>query len=389
MNKKVKLVFKYLGLFIAFLLLCVICYLLYIILSYSRIKDNLSLDISQNSSIEEVLIDNELSITSYNIGFGAYSQNYSFFLDTAQTLEGNPTSGYYGTALSKEEVLTNTNDAINVIKELNPDFALFQEVDIKSTRSYKVNQLELITNNFKSSDYTFGINFNSAFLPYPLYDMHGKSLAGIATISKYQIQNATRVSLPIATDLSKLFDLDRCFVINEYKTSNDNKLIIVNIHMSAYDEGGVIRKQQLDLLNSYLDTWYKEGYYVIVAGDFNHDLISNNPLYNYDLNDNKAFNEFISHKKPDWLQLFFDENKKTDINENYKVYGAVNSPTNRDASVEWQIGSGYVATIDGFIVSNNIEVISVETIVTQNGNKGLDHFAFSDHDPTIMKFKLK
>ena len=49
--------------------------------------------------------------------------------------------------------------------------------------------------------------------------------------------------------INKLFDLDRCFVANEVQTSNDNKLIIVNIHMSAYDEGGIIREKQLNELN--------------------------------------------------------------------------------------------------------------------------------------------
>ena len=35
---------------------------------------------------------------------------------------------------------------------------------------------------------------------------------------------------------------------------NGNKLIIVNIHMSAYDKGGVIREKQLQELNGYLKT---------------------------------------------------------------------------------------------------------------------------------------
>ena len=389
MNKVLKRVLLYFSFVLAAILLFVLGYVIFILLSYSRIDDNLNLDIDGSAVNSVVEINEELSISSYNIGFGAYSQNYTFFLDSAETVDGIATQGYYGTALNKEEVLFNTNGAIKTIKELNPDFAIFQEVDIKVTRSYKIDQYQMIKDAFNHNNLTYGINFDTAFLPYPLYDMHGKTLAGIATASKYQIQKATRISLPIADNLSKLFDLDRCFVINEFKTSNDNKLIIVNIHMSAYDEGGVIRKQQLDILNKYLIEWEKLGYYVIVGGDFNHDLLTFNPLNDFNFDTKIAFKEFINHKKPDWLQMFFLEDGTGVINEDYRVIASSNAPTNRDASVEWEIGKGYVSVIDGFIVSKNIEVITVETIITKNGNKGLDHFAYSDHDPTLLKFKLK
>ena len=128
---------------------------------------------------------------------------------------------------------------------------------------------------------------------------------------------------------------------------------------------------------------------MIVGGDFNHDLLSNNPLYNYDLEDNNTFINYISHKKPDWLQMFFNEDKTCNIEKGYSVIASSNAPTSRDISVEWEIGKGYVSVIDGFIVSDNIEVISNETVVTTNGNKNINHFAYSDHDPVILKFKLK
>ena len=77
------------------------------------------------------------------------------------------------------------------------------------------------------------------------------------------------------------------------------------------------------------------------------------------------------------------------IEKGYTIYSSFNAPTSRDISVEWEIGKGYVSVIDGFIVSNNIEVVSTTTIVTTNGNKNLSHFAYSDHDPVLLKFKFK
>ena len=59
------------------LVLVVVGYLAYVLISYYRIEDNLELEIENN---QETLLDlnKEYTITTYNIGFGAYEQNYSF-----------------------------------------------------------------------------------------------------------------------------------------------------------------------------------------------------------------------------------------------------------------------------------------------------------------------
>jgi len=43
-------------------------------------------------------------------------------------------------------------------------------------------------------------------------------------------------------------------------------------------------------------------------------------------------------------------------------------------------GVNFVTVIDGFIVSDNVEVVKCETVDTQ--------YAYSDHNPVLMKFKL-
>ena len=383
-----KKILKSIGLFFGLIILVIVAYVIFVFSSYYRIEDKQTLEIENNQSNDTIDVNKEYTISTYNIGFGAHSQDYTFFMDSGETKEGKETKGKWAKARSEEEVQFNTSNAIQTIIDLNPDFCLFQEVDTSSTRSHFIDQYQMIKNSFNNYSSTFGVNFHSVYLPYPLHDMHGRVNAGIATLSRYKIESSTRYSLTVAEDFSKLFDLDRCFVANEIQTSNDNKLIIVNIHMSAYDEGGIIREKQLNELNSYLEDVKQKGYYVIVGGDFNHDLLINNPLYNYSETTNPFIN-YISHKKPVWLQMFFKDDKTCDITEGYQVICSSNAPTSRDISVEWEIGQGYVTTIDGFIISDNIEAVSCDTIVTKGGNKDLDHFAFSDHDPVILKFKFK
>ena len=86
----------------------------------------------------------ELSATSFNVGFGAYSEDYSFFLDRGIEPDGTLNTGYYGKAISKEDVLNNMTGMSKAARKLDSDFILFQEVDIDATRSYHVNQNEFL-----------------------------------------------------------------------------------------------------------------------------------------------------------------------------------------------------------------------------------------------------
>lgn len=359
-------------------------YLLYIVASYSRIG-NVSLDVTNNSTLESVNTSETYSITTYNIGFGAYSQNYTFFLDSGYDDNGNETVGHYGKALSKDDVLFNTNGAIKTIQEKSPDFALFQEVDTNSTRSYHVNQYEKITSNFTTYDQTFCSNFHSTFLPYPLYDMHGSVQAGLAIMSKYKVSSANRYEYTISNSMSKFFDLDRCFAVNTISVSNGKTLYIVNSHMSAYDSGGTIRKQQMLELNNFLTKCQENGDYVIVGGDYNHDLITYNPSFSY-TSENRAFN--MTKKAPDWIAYFFNEDGTSELIDGYSVYADDSNPTCRNNDVEWDPNNTFVCVVDGYIVSDNITVSLVQNIQTKQGNKNLDGFAYSDHEPVYMEFSL-
>lgn len=366
--------------------LFVVGYVGYVLLSYNRIGD-MDLDITTAASNNEVKIGDVYSVSTYNIGFGAYSQDFTFFLDTGYDENGEETCGYYSKAKSKEEVLFNTNGAIDTILDLNVDFALFQEVDTDSTRSYKINQNEMIKQAFTGFDSTFAINFHSAYLPYPLYDMHGIANAGLATLSKYKIQSAKRYEYTISDSLSKLFDLDRCFseIIVDIEGS-DKKLHIVNSHMSAYDKGGVIRAKQIEELNAYMKECQEEGDYVVIGGDYNHDLITYNPNFSY-TKDNIPF--YVNKKAPDWVSYFYDENGTSEFIDGYSIVTSDNNPTCRNNDMEWEPGKTFTCVVDGYIVSNNIEIVYIENVQTKQGNKGYDGFAYSDHEPVYMQFKLK
>lgn len=363
-------------------------YVGYVAIQYYRIVDNLDLDIAQHSTINEISMDDELTITTYNIGFGAYSPDFSFFMDSGTMKDGTTVTGKYGKAIDKEHVEYDIDGAIKVIKDINPNFAFFQEVDKKGQRSYGINQYERISHSFKQYDNHFAENFHSAYLFYPFNDPHGKNISGIVTLSQYQIQSAMRKSFTVSTGIDKFFDLDRCFSVSKIKVNNGKYLVLINLHMSAYDEGGKIRAKQMKELCDFLKEMEEQGHYVIAGGDFNHDLLTYNPQYSY-TKDSFPFINQTDQVKPDWLAFFFSEDKTTSLPSSYRVIAADNTSTCRAAEMTWQPGINFVTVVDGFIVSNNIDVIENINIQTNDEKKNITEYAYSDHQPAFLKFKLR
>lgn len=363
-------------------LITALSYVGYVVFSYKRIGTT-SLEVNGKGRSDTIENGKTLTLTTYNIGFGAYSPDYTFFRDKGYDEDGKKTSGTYGKGISREDVEKNTNGSISVIQELQSDFYAIQEVDMDADRSYHINQKEEIENSRNGYDNTFAVNFDSAYLCYPLNDPHGKSKSGRATYSKYQIQESERKEYTIATGFSKFFDLDRCFTVNRRKRKDGKEFVLINSHRSAYDEGGVIRDTQIKELHSFRKSEAEKGNYVIAAGDFNHDLLTDNPRYpQYDRN-NVPYQDRIKQPKPDWLSYRFQEDKTSPFDDGFTVYAANNEPSCRDCDVAYESDSTFVSTVDGFVVSDNVEVKKVSTLKVGTG------FLYSDHQPSTLDFVLK
>lgn len=209
---------------------------------------------------------------SYNIGFGAYGREYSFFMGYGVMEDGTEVRGKYGRAMSAESVQTHINGVVEALQQLDPDFALLQEVDVDADRSYHINQRQQIADAMNGHAAVFDMNFHSAYLMYPLTDPHGAGTGGMLTLSRYNMKDAVHRSYPaIEGFISKFTDLYRCFSALRIPVQNGKELVILHSHMSAYDEGGTVR-QQLEMISSVMSQEYTRGNYVIVGGDFNHAL---------------------------------------------------------------------------------------------------------------------
>jgi endonuclease/exonuclease/phosphatase family metal-dependent hydrolase len=348
----------------------------YVALSYYRIDDNLALSVEGNAE-SKVKLGGEYSLMSYNVGFGAYSPEYTFFMDEGQMTNGTKTVGVHGKGISYSDVKKNVDGQESVIKAQSTDFVFLQEVDKEADRSYKINMYEQFTKALPTYSNVYASNFHTAYLFYPFNDPIGATKdAGILTLSKYKIESSVRRSLPLSDSfISNLFDLDRCFSVSYLPIEgSDKKLTLINIHMSAYDEGGTVRTKQLEMLNTFLATEKANGNYVIVGGDFNHCLIADD----FDT-DEEALTYFASQQvTPDWVKGSILHN--AELTAGYQIYANKSISTCRGADMVYEEGVTYTTVIDGFIVSDNISVINENTIDT--------NYLYSDHNPVKIKFIL-
>lgn len=119
---------------LASLFWCVLGYIAYVVLNYYRIEDYKKVEGSnlQNTFLKH---NGNYSIVTYNIGFGAYDQDYTFFMDSGTMLDATKVKGKQGKATSEERVVKNTEDSIEILKEQEADFYFLQEVDTASIAS--------------------------------------------------------------------------------------------------------------------------------------------------------------------------------------------------------------------------------------------------------------
>lgn len=347
---------------ILILLLTVSGYFAYVFFSYERLPDNQNLDIvgTCDNSVIKTGKKNVHHLTSWNIGFGAFTDKFSFFMD----------GGTYSRAFSEEETVENMNRIIYELSSMNPDLMLVQEVDFDSTRSYKIDQVKMFRDFFSDTyQSTYGMNYNSSYLFYPLLSPIGRSRSGMLTLSKYDINLAARRSLPIQTDIYKLLDLDRAYTVNRISTSNGKELVLINLHLSAYTTDATIVKQQLEKIYSTINDEYAKGNYVICGGDFNMDLLSDSAsIFGIPAGEYSWASPFPEDSLPDSVTLYAPLDPENPV------------PSCRNTDAPWNPDEVFQLTIDGFMVTNNVKVTKCEVTDLE--------FKYSDHQPVHLYFTL-
>ena len=348
--KIIKLILKLIAVLVALFVLFVV---------YATLSDYkpAPTEIIFESEIPDTIdVHDELSLMIWNIGYCGLSDDMDFFYDGGEQVRTSKKNVYENFEFVKSEL--QNNDTL--------DFLLLQEVDIKSKRSYYLNELDsfnLTLTNYKSF---FGKNYDVTFVPSPPTNPLGKVKSGLVSYSKFKPKSVIRYSFPGNYSWPiKLFMLDRCFLVKRFPTNNKKELIVINTHNSAYDDGS-LKKQQMEYLRAFLVEEYNKRNYIIVGGDWNQ----NPPEIDYsDIKENSPTKRFVLNPiDPDYLP------------EGWTWVYDKNTPTNRYLNAPYEKGKTITPIIDFYLMSPNIFSIDVKA---KNQN-----FKHSDHHAVITKIKF-
>lgn len=356
-----KFVIKPLALLLGLFVLYIIVVLVHGTLTDYQPEDESVLE-PLGGSATEVLEDSILSFTIWNLGYGGLGEESELFYDS----RGSLFAGGKMIRSPRPYVEKNVEGARQFVASIKSDFFLFQEIDRSSKRSYFVDQVNTIQKELPDYASFFAPNYKVQRVPIPILEpwhVYGKTNSGLATYARFQPESSLRLSLPGAFSWpTRIFQLDRCAALHRFKHANGKELVVLNIHLSAYDADGALKMAQIDFIRKLAIEEYQKGNYVVIGGDWN--LCP--PFFKFD--------GFMPGQSQGYSQIniepdFFPSDWRW-------VYDPT-VPTNRKTKTSYQAGKTFITLIDFFLISPNLKVRSV---------KGLDQgFRFSDHQPVWME----
>lgn len=296
-----------------------------------------------------------LTLLTYNTGYAGLDCAASFFMDGGRDV----------LAKSKKRVMENLAGITSILREQAADVYFLQETDLDSRRSYHVNENAYYERALHMRG-MYARNLKCDFIPFPIPFM-GKVDSGILTLTDYAVREAKRISLPESFRWPvKTCNLKRCLLLSRVPVKGSKKeLVLVNLHLEAYDDGAGKRAQSQRLW-TLLEEEYKKGNYVIAGGDFNQTFEGYDT---YPIRDTRHWTPGVILRK--------------ELPDGFSFAAADNVPTCRQicAPYSGNYEDSQVFLIDGFIVSDNVEVRQVKNVDVG--------FVWTDHQPVRLEVSLR
>ena len=297
----------------------------------------------------------DLTILSFNIGYAGLDASQDFFMD----------GGTGVMPQSAGAVEENLHGIAEILKSEAADVYFLQEIDKNSKRTFGIEQTEFLEDALQLYS-CFAYNYKCVYVPYP-WPALGKMESGIMSLFPFASEKDERIALPKSASWPlSAFYLKRCLLVSYIPIENSDKyLVLCNLHLEAYDDGEA-KKAQTEALFAFLEAEYEKGNYVVAGGDFNQtfeDALESFPLLDENLWQPEILSEDIL---PEGWQFAFDSSAAS--------CRLLNKPLSDDGDTQFYI-------IDGFILSPNVELKSVQTV-----DKG---FLYADHNPVRLQISLR
>lgn len=291
-----------------------------------------------------------LDLLVWNVGYGGLGAGSDFVSD----------GGTHMFPPSREAVRANVAgiEAFLAQHGTEADVVVMQELAQAGPVNYWVDLRERVEHALRDRDTTFFADFKTRLMPWPLCMVHGQELFSRALVSENGL-----VALP-AED-SGIFGVRRRYASPFVRLAGDRNWTIVSVHLAAFDENALVRTRQLHELMAWAEREHSSGRRVVIAGDWNLQIAETDFPHSTD-------ESFLF-----WLFPFPEDA----LPEGWRIAADGRIPSVRTNHKPYVAGENYVTTIDGFIVSPNVEVLDVHGF-----DLGFEH---TDHQPVRLRVRAR
>lgn len=200
-----------------------------------------------------------LTVLVWNVQYGA-SRKHHFFYDGGEAV-----------AVPEADV-TWTLDAIaEVVRDVDPDVILWQELDRHSDRTHRIDMVPELLARVPYACSASTTYHRSAYVPYPGHHHLGRVDMHLGVFSKVALGEARRHQLPLLDEplWRAIFNLRRAVLEVEVPVEGGADLTLLDTHLSAFSRGdGTLPLQAQRLRRLSLDA-AAQGRGVLLAGDMN------------------------------------------------------------------------------------------------------------------------
>ncbi len=347
-------ILKYLTVLIASLIMVFLVFLVYSTLSDFNPRERI---LVYESDQPDTLAAGTYHALSWNLGYAGLGEDMDFFYDGGEQVR-----------TSLEHTRNNLDFICHFVQSADSiDFFFLQEVDTHSHRTYRINEYDSITSYLSGYRGWFALNYKVGFVPMPPTRPMGKVNSGIAFFSRYEPSLVERFDFPGKYSWpTRVFMLDRCFMVAHFPLDNGHELLLITSHNSAFDDGS-LKKEEMNYLKDYILQQAEAGNRILIGADWNQNPPS----------------VTASHFAP---APEFDKFRLKSIDQEYLPSEWTwafdpSVPTNRDLRKPYRDGETYTTILDFFLLSPGIREISMRAIELK--------FQHSDHNPVTLTFELE
>ena len=289
-----------------------------------------------------------LVVMTWNIGYAGLGEESDFRADGGHMLRPP----------GKDVVKKNLAGIQTVLREAQPDVLLSQELAGPGFLTMGVDVLGGVQSALPGYSMFFSSDIRTRLFPGPLSLLHGLGTFARVDHDETKIVRIAEEPGTIMGFIKRRYHLQ----VTELDVSGQ-PWVLINVHLSAFDEGANTRMVQLREVLALADSYYRQGKAVAVGGDWNMRLTETDFAYTAD-----ASAQFWIHDFP-----------REELGEGWQLAVDPSVPSVRTNEQTYTAGVNYTTIIDGLLVSPNVQVESA---------KGFDlGFKYTDHQPVIFSLR--